>query len=233
MKWNITKKDLEDEWNDEHPVHVTWVDYLLNSLIIVGVIFLLWLACSMASKGAAKTEATIPVAGVTKHLMVVHKVGEVRGEKLYKEYLAKKEKKKEEKAKQKAYEEALIAVFGYLPSGDEIVLFKRVAMHESGNTEPHEGIVALMSCFANRVARDERFPGTIIGVGYQSGQMTCVTDGSIWRGEYTPNAKVEAAWEDLISGGYLRHRRIVFWTAGHYNPYCVPAYSIGGHCFGY
>lgn len=232
MKWNITKKDLDNEWDDEYPVHVTWVDYLLNSLIIMGIIFLLWLACSMASKGAAKTEATIPVAGVTKHLMVVHKVGEVRGEKLYKEYLAKKEKKKEEKAKQKAYEEALIAVFGYLPSGDEISLVKHVAMHEAGNTEPHEGIVALIACVANRTRlRDGRFPNTVIGVGYQDGQMTCVTDGSIW--SYTVNDRVEAAWQDFISGGYTRHPRIVSWTAGHYNPYFEPAYPIGNHCFGY
>jgi spore germination cell wall hydrolase CwlJ-like protein len=105
-------------------------------------------------------------------------------------------------------------------------------MHEAGNTEPHEGIVALIACVANRARlRDGRFPNTVIGVGYQDGQMTCVTDGSIWR--YTVNDRVEAAWQDFISGGYARHPKIVSWTAGHYNPYFEPAYPIGGHFFGY
>lgn len=138
----------------------------------------------------------------------------------------------EEEERRQALENTYINIFGYVPTDDEISLIKHVAMHESGNTEPHEGIVALLACIANRARlRDGRFPNTIIGVGYQSGQMTCVTDGSIWN--YVVNERVETAWQDFISGGYTRHPKIVSWTAGHYNPYFEPAYTIGHHCFGY
>lgn len=190
------------------------------------------LACGTPTAGVTDVlfkQINSDIIVVEKKTIAVGKANEVREEE-EKAKEAKKKKKEKALKKKKAYEKKLKKVFGYVPSEDEISLFKHIAMHESGNTEPHEGIVALMACIANRVARDDRFPNTITKVGYQRGQMTCVTDGSIWN--YTVNDKVEGAWEDLINGGYKRHPKIVFWTAGRYNPYSHPEYVIGHHYFG-
>lgn len=217
----MTKKEKE-MWEDDSPVHITWADYVVNVLIIVAFVFILWCISSIATNAADKYAH---IAGVNRQLMRCIDNSD--------EWKAQQERLDKIRAHQEKVKEnrKLKKVFGYIPSDDEVLLFKLVAMHESGNTEPHEGIVALMSCFANRVARDDRFEDTIIGVAYHPGQMTCVTDGSIW--DYSVNSKVEAAWEDLINGGYKRHPRIVAWTAGYYNPYFKAAYPIGGHCFGY
>lgn len=219
---------------DDIPYSVSVGDVIVSILIILCVTFILWLGCFVMT--GAKSRAGIPLAGANKQLAKSIRVAEklhikkVRAEK--KRLKEEKRKKKEEKERQKALNAQYEIIFGYVPSADEISLIKHVAMHESGNTEPHEGIVALIACVANRARlRDGRFPNTVIGVGYQSGQMTCVTDGSIWR--YTVNDRVEAAWQDFISGGYTRHPKIVSWTARYYNPYFTPAYRIGTHCFGY
>lgn len=224
----------QEEWEDEKPVHNTWVDWFLDVIIAVAVVFVLWIACFVMTANAKGAGGHI--AGVNKQLAKTIRVAEkryekkVRAEKRRQKKL--KAKRKAEKERQRQLEAQYKIIFGYVPSSDEISLIKHVAMHESGNTEPHEGIVALIACIANRARlRDGRFPNTVIGVGYQDGQMTCVTDGSIWR--YTVNDRVEAAWQDFISGGYARHPRIVSWTAGHYNPYFEEAYPIGNHFFGY
>lgn len=235
MHWG--NRTPQEEWEDEKPVHTTWVDWFLNVLIAFAVIFVLWIGCFVMTANAKDpANASGHIAGVNKQLAKTIRVAEkryekkVRAEKRRQKMLAKK--RKAEKERQKQLEAQYELIFGYVPTSDEISLIKHVAMHEAGNTEPHEGIVALLACIANRVRlRDGRFPNTVVGVAYQSGQMTCVTDGSIWN--YTVNDRVEAAWQDFISGGYARHPRIVSWTAGYYNPYFEQAYPIGAHCFGY
>lgn len=236
----MTKKDKKI-WEDEKPVHHMWIDWLLDVLIAFAVIFVLWIGCFVITSNAkVPSTANGHIAGVNKHLAKTIRIAEkrhikkVRAEKRRQKRLKAKRKaeKKAAKERQRHLEAQYEIIFGYVPTSDEISLIKHVAMHESGNTEPHEGIVALIACIANRARlRDGRFPNTVIGVGYQSGQMTCVTDGSIWR--YTVNDRVEAAWQDFISGGYTRHPKIVSWTARYYNPYFTPAYRIGAHCFGY
>ena len=229
------KRKIDDMiGEDDIPYSVSVGDVIVSVLIILSVTFVLWLGCFVMT--GAKSRAGIPLAGANKQLAKSIRVAEklhikkVREEKRRQKRLAKK--RKAEKERQRQLEAQYEIIFGYVPSADEISLIKHVAMHESGNTEPHEGIVALIACVANRTRlRDGRFPNTVIGVGYQPGQMTCVTDGSIWR--CTVNDRVEAAWQDFISGGYTRHPRIVSWTAGHYNPYFEPAYPIGNHFFGY
>lgn len=230
----LTAKSLDDI---RKPVSRNWIDVVLNVLIVAGVIFMLWFGCFVMTASANEpSNANGHIAGVNKQLAKTIRVAEkryekkVRAEKRRQKRLAKK--RRAEKEKQKQLEAQYEIIFGYVPTADEISLIKHVAMHESGNTEPHEGIVALIACIANRARlRDGRFPNTVVGVAYQSGQMTCVTDGSIWN--YTVNDRVEAAWQDFISGGYARHPRIVSWTAGYYNPYFEEAYPIGNHFFGY
>ena len=157
-------------------------------------------------------------------------VGESEEDKKTEEEIAKEKKAK----KKKAYRKKLKKIFGYVPSEYEIEVVKRITMHESGNTEPHDGIVAVMACIANRCrSRDSGFADTVTGVASQKNQMTCYTDGSIWLKKYDVNEKVEKAWKDFIDEGYKRHPIITFWSAGDYNPYCKPAYPIGGHYFGY
>lgn len=218
----MTKQEKE-MWEDESPVHVDWFDWVFDIIICILVGGIILFGSFIVTKAKAPG-IPLPIAGANKALMQARAKAEA-------DWALKEYERIRQEAEQAAYDAKLTEVFGYVPSEDEISLVKHVAMHEAGNTEPHEGIVALMTCYANRVARDDRFECTITEVGYHPGQMTCVTDGSIWR--YTVNKRVEKAWEDLINGGYKRHPGIVFWTAGYYNPYCKPAYQIGRHCFGY
>lgn len=143
-----------------------------------------------------------------------------------------KERQRLEKAQaaKKAYEQRLVQVFGYCPTGDAVERAKRVCMAEGGNTESVEGLERLFEVIANRV-RSDRFPNTIDGVILQRYQFETVTTGRIW--QYEINDKVEQAWDNLIDRGYCNDNKVLFFTAGGYNPYCVPAYKFGNHYFGY
>jgi N-acetylmuramoyl-L-alanine amidase len=165
--------------------------------------------------------------------MILHNA-EIGAERLIQRERNEEEKKRQELEKKKkveeAYEQRLVQVFGYRPTGDAIERAKRVAMAECGNTETIEGIERVFEVVANRV-RSDRFPNTIDGVIFQRCQFETVTTGRIW--QYEINDKVEQAWDNLIDRGYCNDNKVLFFTAGGYNPYCVPAYKLGNHYFGY
>lgn len=221
MKWSTRRNEFEDKSD----VHITWVDFLLNTIIAGGVIFLLFMMCKFASN--ASEPVTIPVAGINRHLMQVQTVAEVRADRMRKE---EEEKKKAEQNLKMAYEGYIILAFGYYATPEEVMLLKRVCMAEGGNTETVDGLVAIFSVARNRVL-DPRFPDTVSGVCLQSGQFETVSTGRIWN--YEVNDKVEEAWELFLQGGYEEFPDICFFTAGGYNPYCRPAYKLGNHYFGY
>lgn len=223
---NYSWTEFDDEEQFDKPdVQITWVDFLLNTIIAGGVIFLLFMMCKFASN--ASRPVTIPVAGINRHLMQVQTVAEVRADRMRKE---EEEKQKAEQNLKMAYEGYVIQAFGYYASPDEVMLLKRVCMAEGGNTETVKGLVAIFSVARNRIF-DPRFPDTVSGVCLQSGQFETVSTGRIWN--YEVNDKVEEAWELFLQGGYEEFPDICFFTAGGYNPYCRPAFKLGGHYFGY
>lgn len=123
----------------------------------------------------------------------------------------------------------LTGYFGYEPTDAELDLFYRVVMAECGNTEPDDGVAAVADVIANRCISD-RFPSTLSGVLNQQYQFETVSTGRIYN--YTVTERVRSICDAQIERGRT-HDGILFFTAGGYNPYCVPAYTIGNHYFGY
>lgn len=206
---------------------------LLVILAAIGMILLMVYIAGMDVEAAEGRLWTIYDARGSVTAMILHNA-EIGAEKLIERERneAEKERQKleEEKKAKEAYEQRLVQVFGYRPTGGAIGRAKRVAMAECGNTETIEGIGRVFEVIANRV-RSDRFPNTIDGVIFQRYQFETVTTGRIW--QYRINEKVEQAWDNLIDRGYCNDNKVLFFTAGGYNPYCVPAYKLGNHYFGY
>lgn len=125
-------------------------------------------------------------------------------------------------------EDLLNAYFGYTPDDAELELWMQIVMDECGHTEPDEGVAAVADVVANRV-RSERFPNTIRGVIYQTGQFQPVGDGTYGRFYITDRVR-EICSECICEG--IRYPYF-FFTAGGYNSYCEPGEVIGNHYFGY
>lgn len=149
---------------------------------------------------------------------------------MLKQYYYEMQKEQQRLEEEQKVQDNLIQLFGYVPSDDEIMLTKRVAMAEAGNTEPIEGIERVIEVIANRV-RSNKFPNTITEVCYQKHQFQTVIEGTIWK--YEINDNVEEAWNNLVERGYCVDEYVLFFTAGYYNPYCIPGYKLGHHYFGY
>lgn len=213
-------------WKDEGPVHVTWLDYLLDIVIVLITAGVILFGSFIVAKAKAPG-IPLPIAGVNKALMDAR----INAERQYerRKALEEKERQRLEEAA-KALEEKYINLFGYVPSEDETQLLLAVTMAESGNTEPEVGIERVIEVIANR-CRDGRFPSTITEVCYQRNQFETVSTGAIWR--YKVNERVKAAWDNVLARGYCVDPNVAFFTAGGYNAYCRPAYKIGNHYFGY
>ena len=82
----------------------------------------------------------------------------------------------------------------------------------------------------NRV-ESPRFPDTIEGVISQKYQFTTYWDGSMDAITEPSEETFEAVKMEL--NGQRLDEDILFFTAGDYNTYCVPAYRVGDHYFGY
>ncbi len=75
-----------------------------------------------------------------------------------------------------------------------------------------------------------RFPDDIEGVITQKYHFSTYWDGTMARIEPSPET-FEAVQMELY--GQRLDENILFFTAGDYNTYCVPAYTHGAHYFGY
>lgn len=219
----MTRKDKK-LLEKKEPIYIDWENIIFEIVVLIALVMILFIACTI---GSSANYIPSPIAGVNKQLMVIQNVAEIRGQKMYEEA---KEKERQEQNLKMAYEGYVIQAFGYYASPDEVMLLKRVCMAEGGNTEKIDGLVAIFSVARNRVL-DPRFPNTITEVVYQTNQFQTVTEGTIWK--YEINDNVEEAWDSFLEGGYEDYPNICFFTAGGYNPYCEPAYKIGGHYFGY
>ena len=221
----MTSKDKKI-WEDEGPVHVTWLDYLLDIVIVLIAAGVILFGSFIVAKAKAPG-IPLPIAGANKALMDAR----INAERQYERRKALEEEERQRLEKEKAaLEEKYKAIFGYVPSEDEIQLLLAVTMAECGNTEPGTGIERVIEVIANR-CRDGRFPSTITEVCYQRNQFETVSTGAIWR--YEVNERVRQAWNNILSRGKCMDESVAFFTAGGYNRYCRPAYKIGNHYFGY
>lgn len=212
---------------------INFIFELIVILAAIGMILLMVYIAGMDVEAAERRLWTIYDARGSVTAMLIHNA-EIGAERLIEreQNEKKKERQRLEKAQaaKEAYEQRLIQVFGYCPTGDAIERAKRVCMAEGGNTESVEGLERIFEVIVNRV-RSDRFPNTIDGVIFQRYQFETVTTGRIW--QYEINGKVEQAWDNLIYRGYCNDNKVMFFTAGGYNPYCIPAYKLENHYFGY
>lgn len=111
---------------------------------------------------------------------------------------------------------------------DSLEILATCVEAEAGNQDL-KGKRLVADVILNRV-ESPRFPDTIEDVISQKYQFTTYWDGSM-------NAVTEPSEESFKAVNMeLRSRlddEILFFTAGDYNTYCVPAYRYGDHYFGY
>ena len=114
-------------------------------------------------------------------------------------------------------------------SYDDVTLMAGIIQMEAGG-ESYEGKLAVANVILNRV-RSGRYPNTISGVIYQSGQFSTVgrLSGVIAKG--VSSACVQAANDALAGtnnvGGYLHFRTVSSANLGSYSSYTI----IGNHVF--
>ena len=110
---------------------------------------------------------------------------------------------------------------------EEIKLLAAIIEAEAGG-EPYEGQVAVGAVVLNRVDSG-KFPGSISGVIYQSGQFTPVTNGSLAHAlSHGPKSScVKAAKAALLDGSDPTNGALYFGTTMNLPVKCV----IGSHTF--
>lgn len=210
-------------------------------LILVTAIIVMIICAICQPKDGQKYVSTKPTAGICRYLGVLQSDALKHAEPDLIEaavtpvaasnYIPEEPEKEEEvmeDAEERTREECLTKYFGYVPTDDEIALWTQLVMDECGHTEPDNGVRAVADVIANR-CRDDRFPDTITGVVYQRGQFQPVGDATL--GRFEVSERVRDICSECICGG-IRYPYL-FFTAGYYNPYCIPGEVIGHHYFGY
>lgn len=110
---------------------------------------------------------------------------------------------------------------------DEFELLCKCVEAESGNQDIL-GRRLVADVILNRVD-SPRFPNDVTAVITQPSQFAVVTYGTIWN--ITPS---EGTYQAVAMELQQRtDSEILFFTAGGYNYYCIPAYQHGAHFFGY
>lgn len=126
----------------------------------------------------------------------------------------------------------------------EIEMLAQLIQAEAGNQD-FKGMCLVADVVMNRV-RSETFPNSVEEVIFQyltdkygdkHYQFSTIIDGSFdeagW--EMSDNA-FKAAYQEYYASAKTGHLpyddRILYFTAGGYNPYCKPMYKYGDHYFG-
>ncbi len=132
---------------------------------------------------------------------------------------ARREAEERERQKEREAEEAR--------RSEEIKLLAAIIEAEAGG-EPYEGQIAVGAVVLNRVDSG-KFPGSISGVIYQSGQFTPVTNGSLAHAlsNGPKSSCVKAAKEALLDGRDPTGGALYFGTTMNLPVKCV----IGSHTF--
>lgn len=202
-----------------------YIDYILEGMVILAVCVVIILMVLIATMPVQASEGRLwgikeAKGNITTMLIHNAEIGAIRRDRLETDKRLQKQGK---------YKKALYNLFGYIPTPAEIKLHKCVAQAEAGG-EIIVGIERVMEVGANR-CRSADYPNTLTGVYYQRGQYETVSKGIIYNVTILEN--VEKAWDNMIERGYCVDSNVVFFTAGGYNSYCVPAYKLGNHYFGY
>lgn len=214
-------------------------DKVAFGLILVTAIIVMIICATCKPKDGPKYASTKPTAGICRYLGVLQSDALKHAEPdmdlieaaitpVAASINIPEEEEVVEDAEERIREECLTKYFGYVPTDDEITLWTQLVMDECGHTEPDDGVRAVADVIANR-CKDDRFPDTITGVVYQQSQFQPVGDGTLGKFEVTD--RVREICSDGISEGVIYP--YAFFTAGRYNPYCIPGEVIGHHYFGY
>ena len=79
--------------------------------------------------------------------------------------------------------------------------------------------------------RCRKFGKSVEEIIFMKNQFSCIKDGGFDRAAWhISEESFEAA--RLAYDGYSLDRKILYFTAGSYNPYCKPMYKYGDHYFG-
>lgn len=120
---------------------------------------------------------------------------------------------------------------------EEIRLLAALVHAEAGNQD-EIGKRLVVDVVLNRMDYDTEFADSVEGVIYEktgkTWQFTTAGNGMLQdalAGEATAS-DYEAVMNELDAEERL-DSRILYFTAGFYNPYCTPAYVHGDHYFGY
>lgn len=114
---------------------------------------------------------------------------------------------------------------------DDLELLAIVVYAEAGNQD-FKGKQLVADVVLNRMY-DPRFPNTIQDVIYQKGQF--YPRGSkrlAWAGCNVTDECFEAVKTEVEAKERLDNK-VLFYSAGFYQPYGTPAYQYGAHCFNY
>lgn len=112
-------------------------------------------------------------------------------------------------------------------TNDEYYLLAKCVEAEAGNQDL-KGKRLVADVILNRVD-SERFDNDIISVISAKNQFSSYADGGIAKA--TPSLETRLAISMELSS--REDTDILYFTAGGYNAYCVPAYKHGDHYFGY
>ena len=110
---------------------------------------------------------------------------------------------------------------------DSLEILAKCVEAEAGNQD-QLGKRLVVDVILNRVD-SERFPNDIISVISQENQFSVWGNGMLKKAKPTEDT-FEAIQLELES---RTDSEIMFFTAKHYNKYCIPAYVHGDHYFGY
>lgn len=114
----------------------------------------------------------------------------------------------------------------------ELELLAAIVEAEAGNQDL-KGKRLVADVVLNRVESD-RFPGTITDVIYQKYQFSSVWDGSLDKAYWNiSDDSFTAVRIEALESDERLDNEILFFTAGDYNPYCIPGYRHEAHYFGY
>lgn len=113
---------------------------------------------------------------------------------------------------------------------EEVSLIKKTVMAEVGYNQPDLGVVYVTDVLLNR-KKSERFPNTFYGIITEKNQFESWSNGRI-NSTTIITAQVDRIVDKEIRNGPT-NSTLLFFTAGQYNPYCIPDFKVGSHYFGH
>lgn len=112
-------------------------------------------------------------------------------------------------------------------TNDEYYLLAKCVEAEAGNQDL-KGKRLVVDVILNRVD-SERFDDDVISVISAKNQFSSYTDGGIAKATPSLETRLAISMETTAR----EDTDVLYFTAGGYNAYCVPAYKHGDHYFGY